>query len=79
MKAILKSENLIFIMIFGIVRSKTFVIHNVDKRTFGLITSLILGRRFEPTNVVHPQDRWRDTDRYRRINSGDASLPKNSH
>lgn len=39
------------------IRSETFVIHIVEKCLFGLITLLGFGLRFEPTNVVHPQDK----------------------
>ena len=36
------------------------MIHNVDEMSFGLITSLGFGQRFEPTNVVHPQAHVKD-------------------
>jgi len=44
--------------------------------SFGLITFSGLGRCFEPTNVIHPQDKVEKIIQSSRINSRDALLSR---
>lgn len=46
---------------------------------FGIITSLIFGRPFKPTNVVHPQDKGEKINLPNSLNIRDVSRTEVSH